>query len=90
MHRPILAMNVVVVVVVMIMSVIMIVVMLIVMMMVMMIMAMMVVMIVIAMDMTLGSVRLFKNGICPATANRTHQITSKSLIFNSSPAVICT
>lgn len=28
------------------------------------------------------------HGIGPASANRTHQITSKSLIFNSSPAVI--
>lgn len=32
----------------------------------------------------------FDNGLRPATAYRAHQITSKSLIFNSSPAVICT
>ncbi len=35
-------------------------------------------------------VTFFDNGLRPATAYRAHQITSKSLIFNSSPAVICT
>lgn len=51
----------------------------------------MVVVIVVMMSVLVSmGVTFFDNGLRPATAYRTHQITSKSLIFNSSPPVICT
>lgn len=57
--------------------------------MVIMVMMMIVVMMSVSVPVSMG-VTFFDNGLRPATAYRAHQITSKSLIFNSSPAVICT